>query len=219
MDFDAAAAGWDTEKRLKRARAISDEIAKAVEIKPHSNALEFGCGTGLVSFGLKDSFDHITLVDTSVGMINELSNKIKESGITNMTALNADIPSLPESSPYIAQTALPQGKYDVVYSSMVLHHVADVRSAIKKLYGFISVGGTICIVDLTADDGSFHRLEKDFSGHNGFDEDELKVVLKNAGFVNIHSRVFYKDFKKIEDRDVPYSLFIMIGSKPQEVNK
>jgi len=48
MDFSAAAAGWDTERRIKRAGIIADEIAASINIKDDHNALEFGCGTGLI---------------------------------------------------------------------------------------------------------------------------------------------------------------------------
>jgi len=220
MDFNAAAAGWDTDRRIKRAETISDEIAKSIHIKPNSNALEFGCGTGLISFGLRGRFDHITLVDNSKAMINTLVKKIDEAGIANMTVLNADILSMAGSGRDTVQkalpehTALPKRKYDVVYTSMALHHVVDVGSALDALYGLLCDGGTICIVDLTQDDGSFHRLEKDFTGHNGFKQDELKAALEDKGFVDVHSRVFFEDIKRIEERDVPYSLFIMTGSKP-----
>ena len=214
MDFNAAAEGWDTDRRIKRAKTISDEIAKAIHIKPHSNVLEFGCGTGLISFGLRDRFDHITLVDISEAMINTVDRKINEAGITNMTALNADILSMARFGLDVVQTALPQKKYDVIYTSMALHHVVDMESALVTLYGLLTDGGTICIVDLTQDDGSFHRLEKDFTGHNGFEQVELKAELMDKGFTDVHTRIFFEDTKRIEDRDVPYSLFIMTGSKP-----
>ncbi len=38
-------------------------------------AMEFGCGTGFISFNLIDSFKSITLIDSSKNMIDILSNK------------------------------------------------------------------------------------------------------------------------------------------------
>lgn len=214
MDFNTAAAGWDTDRRIKRAERISEEIAKTIHIKPHSNALEFGCGTGLISFGLCDRFDHITLVDTSEAMVDMLCRKISEAGITNMTALKADIPGTAGFGRDALRFALPRDKYDVIYTSMALHHVIDVSSALAAFYGLLRDGGTVCIVDLTRDDGSFHRLEKDFRGHNGFEQEELKSELEDKGFADVQTRVFFKDTKRVEDREVPYSLFMMTGSKP-----
>lgn len=214
MDFNTAATGWDTENRIKRAKKISDEIAKAIPAMPYRKALEFGCGTGLISFGLRDRFDDITLVDTSEAMINTLTGKINEAGVFNMTALYADILSMAGSGRGELQKVLPHKKYDIIYMSMALHHVSDVESALAAFYDLLSSGGVICIVDLTKDDGSFHRLEKDFSGHNGFEQSELKALLENKGFADVRTGIFYEDVKKIEDRDVPYSLFIMTGTKP-----
>ena len=221
MDFDVGATGWDTDRRIERAKIISDEIAKAIDIKAEANAginagtnvLEFGCGTGLTSFWLRDRFDHITLVDSSEGMINELKKKIKEAGITNMTAICADITRMDGFKEVNAQTFLTKDRFNIIYTSMALHHIADVGAVLKILYGLLRDNGTICIVDLTADDGSFHSLEKDFNGHNGFEQQDLKAVLEDAGFTDVRTRVFYEDTKRIEDREVPYSLFIMTGSK------
>ena len=74
-------------------------------------------------------------------------------------------------------------------------------------------GGCLCIVDLTEEDGSFHRLEKDFQGHNGFDRIAMGDLLDRLGYKNIESRVFFEGTKPVEDRDVPYSLFILTANK------
>ncbi len=73
MSFDKYAITWDTEKRVNRAKIIAEEISKTIQIKKRYNALEFGCGTGLVSFNLYDKFESITLVDISKGMIDMLN--------------------------------------------------------------------------------------------------------------------------------------------------
>ncbi|UZQ49991.1 hypothetical protein [Clostridium kluyveri] len=48
---------------------------------------------------------------------------------------------------------------------MELHHLIDIRTTLKKLYEMIIDTGYLCIVELVEDDGSFHKLEKDFKGH------------------------------------------------------
>jgi hypothetical protein len=73
--------------------------------------------------------------------------------------------------------------------------------------------GYLCIVDLVEDDGSFHKLEKDFKGHNGFNQNELKKLLEQLGYNNVVTNVFYNDVKVIEDSEINYSLFCMIGKK------
>ena len=53
--------------------------------------MEFGCGTGLISFNLTDSFKNITLVDSSKNMIDILNDKIEKYNIQNMKAYKSDI--------------------------------------------------------------------------------------------------------------------------------
>ena len=91
MNFNSEASSWDNHRRAQRAKIIAEEISKTVELKSHFNALEFGCGTGLVSFNLYGKFQHITLVDTSKGMIDVLNKKIQNSFVKNMNALHMDI--------------------------------------------------------------------------------------------------------------------------------
>jgi SAM-dependent methyltransferase len=205
MDFNKAAAIWDDETRINRAKIIADEIKRAVRPYIYSNALEFGCGTGLISFNLADFFAHITLVDNSPGMIEELNRKIKNAGVTNMIALCADIAHTDIEIP---------DRYDVIFSSMAIHHVEDLRRTLSRLIEMLVPGGCMCIVDLVEDDGSFHRLEPDFKGHNGFNPDDFGKLLEILGLRDVAHRVFYSSSKLLGDSTVQYSLFLIKGRKP-----
>lgn len=50
MDFDIQSITWDDERRKNRAKLIAQEISKSIHIEKQYTALEFGCGTGLISF-------------------------------------------------------------------------------------------------------------------------------------------------------------------------
>ncbi|WP_017414786.1 class I SAM-dependent methyltransferase [Clostridium tunisiense] len=202
MNFDKRALTWDDEYRASRAKIIAQEIKKMIPMKEDYKALEFGCGTGLISFNLYDKFKHITLVDTSRGMIEVVNSKIQQYEANNMIAYEKDI----NSKSFM-------GKYDVVYTSMVLHHIDDLKKTIENLAARVNKDGYLCIVDLTKDDGSFHKLEKDFRGHDGFEEEELKSLLSKAGLSDITYKVFFNGKKNVEGEEVDYSLFIMVASK------
>ncbi len=204
MDFNSEASSWDNHRRAQRANIIAEEISKTVQLKSYYNALEFGCGTGLVSFNLYDKFQHITLVDTSKGMIDVLSKKIQNSSVKNMNAHHVDI----------NKCTPPIGKFDVIYTSMALHHIKDTETTLMNLFNLLNNGGYLCIVELTEDDGTFHKLEKGFNGYNGFNQDYLKNLLANIGFTNISSRVFFNGEKIIAGEEIRYSLFLMVGNKP-----
>lgn len=203
MNFDEKAQNWDTEERMKRAQMIAKEIEKAIAGVTYHKALEFGCGTGLVSFNLLLVVREITLIDSSEEMIHVVKNKIKNCAIHNMSALEMNI---------VKDDQLPT-QYDLIYSSMALHHVADTKKLLSKLYKHLEKGGRICIVDLIEEDGSFHREDKEFDGHNGFNPKNLGELFEKTGFIEVESDVIFSGIKEAEGGNVPYSLFLMTAKK------
>jgi 16S rRNA A1518/A1519 N6-dimethyltransferase RsmA/KsgA/DIM1 with predicted DNA glycosylase/AP lyase activity len=91
MSFDNDAMTWDTDKRIDRARIIADKISNSISFNENYSVMEFGCGTGLVSFNLYKKYRSIALVDSSKGMIDILNLKIKKYQATNMVAYHLDI--------------------------------------------------------------------------------------------------------------------------------
>jgi len=203
MNFDEKAQNWDTEERIKRAQMIAKEIEKAIAGVTYHKALEFGCGTGLVSFNLLLVIREMTLIDSSEEMIHIVQNKIKNCAIHNISAYKMDI---------LKGDQLP-AQYDLIYSSMALHHVVDTKKLLKKLHKHLEKGGRICIVDLTEDDGNFHKEDKEFDGHHGFNQDELAALFEETGFVEVKSDIIFSGEKEAEGGNVPYSLFLMTAKK------
>ncbi len=203
MSFDNDAKNWDTDKRNERAKIIANEISKSIDMSRNHSAMEFGCGTGLVSFHLQDKFRSIALIDSSKGMIDILNSKINEYKMDNMTAYCIDI----------SDKDVLDRKFDVIYNSMVLHHIHDIKAIISSFYELLNKDGYLCIVDLNEEDGSFHREYPEFDGHNGFNQDELKHILSSAGFKDIESNTFFYDKKMIEGQSIDYSLFLIKARK------
>ncbi|MBZ9687448.1 class I SAM-dependent methyltransferase [Clostridium estertheticum] len=203
MSFDNYAKTWDTDKRINRAKVISNEIGDSIEINENYSAMEFGCGTGLISFNLYDKFKSITLIDSSKGMIEILNSKINKYGVTNMVTHHLDI-SIKNSLGM---------KFDVIYTSMVLHHINDIKAIINNFHQLLNKDGYLCIVDLDEEDGSFHKGYPEFDGHNGFNQNELKTILINSDFKDIESNTFFYDDKIVKDEKVCYSLFLMKARK------
>lgn len=203
MSFDIYAKTWDTDKRIDRARIVANKISSLIQINENSSAMEFGCGTGLVSFNLHDKFKSIALVDSSKGMIDILTSKIDKYGVTNMVPCQLDITK---------ENSLNK-KFDAIYNSMVLHHIKDTAGIVKIFYELLNKDGYLCIVDLDKEDGSFHKNYPDFDGHNGFDQEELKNILIDSGFKDIEVSTFFYDEKIIENEKINYSLFLMKARK------
>lgn len=198
MSFDLKAKTWDTEERIVRAKEISKEIIKDLDLPKESKVMEFGCGTGLVSFNYKDLFDDITLIDSSQGMIDIVKEKIEKFQASNMKAFCMDFTK--------GERLLE--KYDFIYNSMVLHHIPDTKAIIFDFYKRLNKKGILSIVDLDSEDGSFHS-SNDFYGHKGFSQEELTNLLVETGFEIIESKSFYEIIKN----DKKYTLFVIKAIK------
>lgn len=193
LNFNDIALMWDTDRRIKRAKVISVFIKEKVKLHSDMNVLEFGCGTGLISFNLYQSVNKIIGYDTSEKMIDVFNRKINELNANN-------VKSTTELLKYSNQI-------DCILSSMVFHHIPDIRSQLYELSKVLTSKGELFIVDLDKDDGSFHKDEVGFEGHNGFDRDEFCEILTSMSFEIIEVGTVLKDVKRINGFDVPYRLF------------
>src|ERR1044072_5126290 len=173
--FDERAKDWDSDpKKVERARAVAEAIRRAIPLSNELKALEYGCGTGLLSFALQSDLGEITLADTSQGMLDVLREKIADAGVTNMHPVRLDLASDP----------LPAERYDLTYSLMTLHHIHDANHMLVKFHGLLKPNGYLLVADLDKEDGTFHT-DGTTDVHLGFDRDELRKTVENIGFENI----------------------------------
>ena len=203
MSFDKKAKDWDDNRRIQRSKVIAEKIIDYVNLQETFSGLEFGCGTGLISLNLYDKLGKITCIDTSSGMIKQLEDKVAEHNLDKITVTQLNINDDHDL----------QSEYDIIYSSMSLHHVTSLEETLQNFYDLLQDGGLLCIVDLDKEDGSFHSQESNFLGHNGFEQKELSQLLEQVGFNNIMSETFYNDERSIGNRNIEYSLFIMKAQK------
>lgn len=200
MSFDIEALTWDKKHRLERGKHIADAIAQQIEHRGHG--MEFGAGTGIISFFLNDYFESITAIDSSKGMIDQLATKVASTDGVNILPVKTDL--LLEQH---------DEKYDVIFHSLVLHHIEDIQKIHDKFYELLKPGGKLIFVDLNTEDGSFHAKYPDFDGHLGFDQASLKSLIEQRGFKNIHSETIYHGEKSYENQTSKYSLFLMSAKK------
>jgi 2-polyprenyl-3-methyl-5-hydroxy-6-metoxy-1,4-benzoquinol methylase len=203
-EFDIKAAGWDQNPIIwERAEAIANDIKRLLSLNKQMTALEFGAGTGVTSFILKDSLKEITLMDNSSEMVKVMNNKIKTSKVKNLKTLNFNL----EQSDFI------DVKFDLIFNQMVLHHITDIENIITKFYNLLNHGGFLAIADLYIEDGSFHG--EGFTGHKGFDQAELSSLLLKSGFENISHRKCFVINKEISDIETKqFDMFLLIANRP-----
>jgi tRNA (cmo5U34)-methyltransferase len=202
-DFDNKAASWDSNPmHWERSEAIAKGIIRRIPIKKEMTAMEFGAGTGILSFLLKDSFVEITLVDNSLEMIKVINEKIESTKVKNLRALNIDL----EHSDFTGE------RVDLVFTQMVLHHVNDVDNIIRKFYKLLNPGGYLAISDLYSEDGSFH--DERFTGPKGFDIQRLSNQIQNVGFTNITEQQCFVINRKISDTETKqFGVFLLIAER------
>jgi len=202
-NFDERARDWDSDPdKVQRARVVADAIRKVVPLSKQMKALEYGCGTGLLSFALRSDLGEITLADTSQGMLDVLRQKIAAASLTNMHPMRLDLSSDP----------LPKQRYDLIYSLMTLHHIHDVKSMLAKFHDLLIRNGYLLAADLDREDGSFHT-DGTTDVHLGFDRDELNKMAEATGFRNVTSSTVYEIKKKIGNEQQTFPVFLMSAQK------
>jgi tRNA (cmo5U34)-methyltransferase len=201
--FDKAAKDWDKNKmHAERSEVIAKDLIKEIDIKKGLAALEFGSGTGLLSFALADHFERITLMDSSSEMTRMAMEKIARNGIYNLQAVFFNL----EIEEYIDK------KFDFIFTQMALHHVGNIEKIIHKFYKLLNPGGKLAIADLYKEDGTFH--DSDFTGHTGFDTDRLEKIIKETGFTEINIKPCFV-MRKVDSagKEKEFPLFLMIAKR------
>ena len=200
--FDSKARQWDENPVFQdRANQIAAAIVAAIPLHTTMRALDYGSGSGMLSFPLQEKLGHITLKDTSAGMLAVVEEKIAAWGIGNMTTRLMDLTAAPT----------PDERYDLIYSSMTLHHIPDTNAILKAFHTLLNPGGWLCIADLDQEDGSFHGIQVDV--HHGFDRDALAAQAAQAGFTDIRFSTVFEIVKPKEAGSRAYPVFLLLARR------
>ena len=202
-EFDDKAKQWDqNQMHLERTRSVARELLNHIPVNPTMTAMEFGAGTGLLSFFLKDLFAGITLMDTSAEMLKMAEAKLAEGDRGKIETLFFDL----------EKSAFEGKKFDIIFTQMVLHHISDVNALLQKFYDLLLPGGYIAIADLYTEDGSFHDPGAEV--HHGFDPEDLASLLKTIGFKGIeHNQCFVIRKESGENTTREYPVFLLTAGK------
>jgi 2-polyprenyl-3-methyl-5-hydroxy-6-metoxy-1,4-benzoquinol methylase len=203
-DFDKEAAQWDANPgRVKLAQDVADAIIREASPAKDQDALDFGCGTGLVTLKLQPLVRNITGVDSSRGMLDVLASKVQDRRIENVRTQFVDL----------EHGGTVEGQYNLIVSSMTLHHVPDPAALIAQLVAALLRGGTLAVADLDTEDGSFHG---DNTGvlHLGFDRARVKGLFEQAGLSAVHDVTAAVVAKEIEGKGRrEFPVFLIVGKK------
>ena len=206
--FDDMAHTWDDNAdRAERAIVVAARLREAINFDGVEAGLEYGCGTGQLSFALADVLPHCLLVDTSMEML-----KVAERG-----TVDRKLPWDTERRNLATHSQdHPVAITDVIFSLQVLHHVDDLETLLANMAQALRPRGQVALIDLPAGSSGFHHG----SAHNhddnphldGLDRDDLERLLEQAGFSDITWHADIPLMKEDDDGSHPYTLFLVTAT-------
>ncbi len=143
---------WDRHADKYSRKPIADEAAYQTKLettreylRPDSQVLEFGCGTGSTAILHSPYVEHIHAIDISKNMLEIARSKAQTEGIGNISLEQSDIDGF-DAAP---------GSFDVVLGLSILHLLDDRQVAIEKVHRMLKPGGmfvssTACIGEMNA---------------------------------------------------------------------
>ena len=200
-DFDAAARTWDTPEKVARSARIAEAIMDAVPLDPTWSALDYGCGTGQLTWHLADRVHHVTLTDTSVGML-QVAREHAAAEPDRFVVVDRDLTRGPLPYPV-----------DLAYSAMTLHHIPDTEAALRNLTASLRPGGWVALADLDADPHN-HFHDDDFDGHHGIDRHAIVRALQALGYVDVAERTATRITKPKHGVEHVHDVFLVTGRRP-----
>ena len=194
--FDASARDWDQRPMSQQLATVAQRLLQQVPFAPHERVLDFGAGTGLLATAIAPHVAQVTAVDHSANMLAVL----REKNVSNIDTVQQ-----------AGLQGLPAGHYDAIVSCMALHHVPDTAALLQGCAQTLRPGGRIALVDLYAEDGSFHGDNAAKGVHHlGFDPQALQALARQAGFEQVQLEEIHRLTHR-NGRDYP--LFLLTARR------
>jgi len=188
---------WDmNSKRVQNAKGIAELIVNNINLNKQMEIMDFGAGTGLLSYFVAPYVQKIVAVDNSPSMLLEFQNKCDEFSC-HTEVIEKDL-----------STDTLERKFDGIISSMTIHHLEDIPALFAKFYDMLDEHGFIAIADLDSEDGTFHS-DNEGVFHYGFDRQLLARYAQGAGFKD----VTFSLANKISKPHAEFTVFLMTAIK------
>ena len=137
-------------------------------------------------------------------MLAVLRQKLDREKIENMRTMRID----PDNGDRL------EGQYDLIVSTMTLHHIREIDRLLNDFYSILKEGGVLCISDLDPEQGLFHQNATGVF-HQGFDLGQLQEQFAAAGFIDIYADTAAVVSKPAgnDNMILDFTIFMMTGKK------
>ncbi len=159
--------------KVKRHHKLLDLVVKASGVKKNNRVLDIGCGTGLLSLKFLNKTDcSVTGIDISSEMLAIFRNKIRKLGISGKVMCKLmDTENMTTND----------NSYDIIASTVTLHHVKNKYPVIKKISDMLNPGGKFVLGDIDMDTTGNLNDPKRLLRIMGYLNQELALALKEGG--------------------------------------
>jgi ubiquinone/menaquinone biosynthesis C-methylase UbiE len=132
-------ASWDQHGSVGLA-GVTAAVLDAADVKPGSQVVDLGCGTGQISLPLATRGAQVLAVDVSPAMVRKMEVEAGRVGVTTLEGLATPVEEL----------SLPEQSVDLIVSSYALHHLRDADKArlVQAAFGWLRPGGRLVIADM-----------------------------------------------------------------------
>ena len=175
---------------LGRAGAMREQTVQLADLHPGERVLEVGCGTGEIAQRARARVGpdgQASGIDPSADMITVAQQKAARAGLDVDYRVGAI-----EALPY------PDATFDVVLSSLMMHHLPDELKArgLSEVRRVLKPGGRLLIVDFTR---PRHRLSQlamrlVLHSHLGHGFERLAGTVADVGFTDVRTGATRFDF-------------------------
>ena len=201
MFFKTVAKRWDEIRKNLYDETIALKAINRI-IPDEYVVIDLGTGTGFLLPYLSEIATKVVGIDNSREMLKIAKNNLKTLKIKNVRLKYGCIEKLPVENNF----------YNAAFANMVLHHSAKPILAIKEIHRILKKNGKVVIIDLLKHNVDEMR-EKMGDLWLGFDTNEIRNWLNEAGFRNVKYTIYRSKKIKQKTRIPTFDIFVTDGIK------